>query len=62
MSQDEESDILKEYLGIVWIDDQPGQRFSLWAKKPLEALALAKSRFGDHPMTVWNEEDAHKLR
>jgi len=53
---------LKEYLGIVWIDDKPGLRFTLLAKDANEAGALAEAKYGKHPMSVWNEEDAHRIR
>ena len=53
---------LKEYLGIVWIGEAPGLRFTLLARDPMEARALAKAKYGEHPMRVWNEEERHQIR
>ena len=34
----------KEYLGVVWIGDEPGFDFTLMARDSLEAYALAKEK------------------
>jgi len=53
---------LKEYLGIVWIGEAPELRFTLLARDPMEARTLAKAKYGEHPMRVWNEEERRQIR
>ena len=57
-----ENDPFKEYLGKLWVDGEPVVRFSLMARNPTEAYELAKAKYGDHRISVWNEEDQHRLR
>lgn len=57
----------KEFKGYVWPRDEndktPVQRFTLMARTPSEAAALAKERFGeDTIISVWNEEEANTIR
>lgn len=54
---------LKEYVGFIWIGDEPGVRLSVWARSSSEAWALVRAEYGEgHPMTLWNEDDAAKRR
>jgi len=53
---------LREYLGKLWVDGEPVVRFSVMAHGLNEASAIAEARYGDQPMSIWNEEDAHRLR
>jgi hypothetical protein len=53
---------LKKYLGIVFIGKESRHEFSLLARDSSEAFELAKREFGDHPISVWNEEDANSPR
>ncbi len=54
---------LKEYVGFIWIGDEPGVRLSVWARSPSEAGALVRAEYGEgHPMSLWNEDDAEKPR
>lgn len=54
---------LKEYVGLIWIGDEPGIRLSVWARSSTEAVALVRAEYGEgHPMTLRNEEDAAKRR
>ena len=55
-------DPFKEYLGKLWVDGEPVVRFSLMARNPTEAYELAKAKYGDHRISVWNEEDRHRIR
>ena len=57
-----ENDPLKEYLGKLWVDGEPVQRFSLMARNGDEAWALAEAKFGKHRMSIWNEEERHTPR
>ena len=58
----QEQNPLKEYIGVVWVGDEPGQRFVVLARGSWEAGEYARAEFGDYPMTLHNEEDAHKPR
>jgi len=54
---------LKEYIGYIWIGDEPGVRLSVWARDPHEATALVEAEYGKgHVMSIWNEGDASSLR
>ncbi len=56
-------DELKEYVGIIWIGDDPGIRFTLWARSADEARGKVEERYGEgHVSTVYNEADAHRPR
>lgn len=51
----------KEYKGILWIDDNPGLRFTVMAPSSPEARKIAIKRYGDgegHVYSIWNEKDA----
>lgn len=54
---------LKEYVGYIWIRDEPGIRVSVWAASSEEAAAKVEAEHGKgHVHSIWNEEDASKLR
>lgn len=54
---------LKEYIGYIWIGDEPGIRLSIWARDPDEAAALVETEHGEgHVMSIWNEDDASSQR
>lgn len=53
----------KEYVGYVWVDDEPGIRLSVWAESATEAGELIDAEFGEGSVhSVWNEEDASRPR
>jgi len=53
----------KPYLGVVWIGDAPGHRFTMSARSPEEAREKAERLFGaGHDLSLWNEEDADQSR
>lgn len=53
----------KEYVGYIWIDDEPGIRLSVMARDAEEAQRLVITEHGDgHPFSIWNEDDAERPR
>lgn len=49
----------KEYVGIIWIGDDPGIRLRVFAPSGREARALVISEYGEgHVIIMWNEGDA----
>lgn len=57
------SDGLKEYVGLIWIGDEPGKRISVMARGPDEAQALVKDEYSEgHITPIWNEADANHPR
>ncbi len=62
MSNSEESN-LKEYVGYIWIEEQPGVLLSILAGSPEEARRLLEAEHGTgHVISLWNEEDARRPR
>ena len=57
-----EHDPLKEYVGKLWVDGEPVRHISVMARNPREARELAKSQYGDHWMSIWNEEELSRIR
>lgn len=54
---------LKEYVGFIWIGEEPGVRLSVMARSAAEAIVLVEAEFGSgHPYSLWNEEDASRPR
>lgn len=59
----EDDQPLKEYVGFIWIGDEPGVRLSVWARSSTEAVALVQAEYGEgHPMSLRNLDDAAKRR
>jgi len=55
----------REYVGFVWsdADDEPRRDFKVMAASLAEAKAWALEKFGAAlRVSVWNEEDAARLR
>ncbi len=53
----------KEYIGVIWVDGQPGQRFRILAISGEEAERKLKEQFGEgHVYTLYNEADAERPR
>ena len=62
MSEDGD-DQMREYIGLIWIGDQPGIRLRLWASSLKEARACVIEEYGHgHVISLWNEEDASSPR
>jgi len=53
----------KEYVGYVWVEDEPGIRLSVWAESATEAGELIDAEFGAGSVhSVRNEDDASRPR
>lgn len=51
------------YVGLVWVGDAPGVRVSIDATSLIQARAQLNELYGpDVTCTLWNEEDAARLR
>ncbi|CAM3723795.1 hypothetical protein OCAE111667_23630 [Occultella aeris] len=63
MVNEDDKPSLVEYVGIIWIGDEPGLRFRVEATSPDEARAWVIQEFGEgHVFSLWNEERASRLR
>ena len=61
--EDDFSTPLKEYVGFIWIGDQPGIRLSIWAHTGKDAWAQVIAEYGEgHVISIWNEDDANRPR
>lgn len=53
----------REYVGMIWIDDEPGVRLRLIARSLEEARALVIAQYGvGHVISLWNGDDASSAR
>ena len=53
----------REYVGFVWIGEEPGVRLSVSAHSLDEAVAIVEEKYGQgHMISIWNPEDASKSR
>ena len=63
MSNEQDPPLLREYVGIIWIGDQPGIRLCVLATSVTEARAFVIEQYGEgHVISLWNEQDAAKPR
>jgi hypothetical protein len=54
---------MKEYVGFIWIGDEPGIRLSILAENGEDARAQVERQYGEgHVVSLWNEDDARKPR
>ncbi len=54
---------VREYVGLIWIGEEPGRRIRIMATSGEEAEELLVQEFGpNHVYTLWNEEDAQRPR
>ena len=54
---------LREYIGYIWIDNEPGKRLSVFASSSNEAGQKVEAEYGKgHVFSIWNEEDSQKPR
>lgn len=54
---------LKEYVGYVWIGDDPGIRVSIWATDAADAGRRLRAEHGSgHQYSIRNLEDAQRPR
>lgn len=53
---------LREYVGMIWVEDQPGVRLKVMASSLEEARELVIDEYGDgHVISLWHEGDASWL-
>jgi hypothetical protein len=63
MSDHSQISPMKEYVGLVWVGDRPGERFAVVAASLDEARAKVEEIYGEgHAMTLYCEEDANRPR
>jgi hypothetical protein len=54
---------LNEYVGVIWIGDEPGKRLNVWARSGAEARDQVVAEYGEgHVITLQNEDDASRPR
>ena len=54
---------VKNYVGYIWIGDDPGIRLSILAESGEKAIAKVREQYGEgHVVSLWNEEDAKRPR
>lgn len=60
---DRDQSVMKEYVGLIWINDEPGKRISVWARSAEEAVRMVEEEYGaGHPFSIRNVDDAEKPR
>lgn len=63
MDNDQATPPMREYVGMIWIADQPGIRLRISATSLDEARELVVAEYGEgHVISLWNEDDASKPR
>ena len=54
---------LREFVGFIWIGDEPGIRLRIRAENAAQAKAEVEAEYGaGHVMSLWNPEDASEAR
>jgi hypothetical protein len=54
---------LRPYVGVIWIGEEAGRRFEIFARSLDEAARKLRDEYGEgHVYTLYNEEDAKKPR
>lgn len=54
---------VREYVGFIWIENNPGVRLRVLATSLDEAMLRVVEEYGEgHVVSIWNEEDAAKPR
>jgi hypothetical protein len=60
---DADDSALREYVGIIWIADRPGERFRVSARSLTEAKEKVEQTYGEgHVISLYNEDDADRAR
>jgi hypothetical protein len=53
----------RQYVGIIWIGEDPGIRLAVEAESLAEAKAKVEDQYGKgHVLTLYNEDDARRRR
>ncbi|MCI4061490.1 hypothetical protein MRQ36_02415 [Micromonospora sp. R77] len=59
----DESQPIREYVGLIWIEEKPGIRLRILARSLEEARSLVSEEYGDgHVISIWSEGDAASPR
>jgi hypothetical protein len=54
---------IREYVGMIWIGDNPGIRLHILARSLDEAKSKVVEEYGEgHVISLWNEDDASAAR
>jgi hypothetical protein len=54
---------MREYVGLIWIDDRPGIRLRVRAGSLDEARSRVIEEYGEgHVISLWHEKDASSPR
>src|SRR4051812_1232627 len=54
---------MREYVGLIWIEDESCIRLRLLARSLDEARSCVIEKYGEgHVISIWNEEDASSAR
>lgn len=54
---------LRDYVGFIWIGDDPGIRLQVQARSAMEAKQAVMDEYGEgHVISLWNAEDADRAR
>jgi hypothetical protein len=54
---------LRQFIGFIWIGDEPGIRLAVQARSVDEARAAVVAEYGEgHRISLWNEDDARRAR
>ncbi|MFD6663685.1 hypothetical protein ACFWDK_15130 [Micromonospora chalcea] len=54
---------MREYVGFIWIGNDPGIRLRVLAASLDEATLRVVEEYGEgHVISIWNEEDAARPR
>jgi hypothetical protein len=54
---------MREYVGLIWIEDKPGIRLRISASSLDEASSRVIEMYGEgHVISIWNEADASSAR
>lgn len=54
---------MRQFVGFIWIGEDPGIRLSVQARNVSEAKAMVIAEHGQgHVISLWNEDDANKPR
>ncbi|MCG5437239.1 hypothetical protein PSH25_001088 [Micromonospora sp. PSH25] len=59
----DKSPAVREYAGLIWIDDKPATRLRILARSLDEAESHVIEEYGEgHIISIWNEKDATSAR
>jgi hypothetical protein len=54
---------MRQFVGFIWIGEDPGVRLAVEARDVDEARAIVVGEYGEgHRISLWNEDDARTAR